>query len=163
MSPARAATRVAPLAALRPTSAPGLRSKAGKFRLTISLLGMIGGGLLLIFGVILAKTEALLGFGVAVLGGMASFIGVIVGGVFVIPKVVGLFGKLAGRLTGATAKIATANTVRNPRRTAATATALLIGVTLVTMMSTGAAIARSTLNSEIGRASCRATLTSARC
>lgn len=149
MSPARAATRVAPLAALRPTSAPGLRSKAGKFRLAISLLGMIGGGLLLISGVILAKTEALLGFGVAVLGGMASFIGVIVGGVFVIPKVVGLFGNLAGRLTGATAKIATANTVRNPRRTAATATALLIGVTLVTMMSTGAAIARSTLNSAL--------------
>lgn len=149
ISPARAATRVAPLAALRPASAPEVRSKAGAFRLTISLLGVIGGAILLVLGVFIAKSETMTGFLIAVLGGMASFVGVIVGGVFVIPRVVGLFGNLAGRLTGATAKIATANTVRNPRRTAATATALLIGVTLVTMMSTGAAIARSTLNSAL--------------
>jgi len=149
LGPARAATRVAPLAALRPASSPEVRSKAGRFRLVISLLGMIGGGALLILGVMLAKQEPLLGFFVAVLGGMSSFIGVIIGGVFVIPKVVGFFGGLLGRMTGATSKIATANTVRNPRRTAATATALLIGVTLVTMMSTGAAIARTTLNSAL--------------
>src|SRR5690625_3748403 len=149
ISPARAATRVAPLAALRPTDVPEVRSKAGMFRLTISLIGMIGGAILLIFGVILAQTEPLMGFFVAVLGGMGSFIGVIVGGVFVVPKVVGLLGRIAGRMSGATTKIATANTVRNPRRTAATATALLIGVTLVTMMSTGAAIARTTLNSAL--------------
>lgn len=37
----------------------------------------------------------------------------------------------------------------NPRRTAATSTALLIGVTLVTMMSTSAASARATLNAEL--------------
>lgn len=149
ISPARAATRVAPLAALRPADAPDVRTKAGTFRLVISLLGMIGGAIFLVGGVFLAKQEPMLGFLVAVLGGMASFIGIIIGGVFVVPKVVGLFGNIAGRLTGATAKIATANTVRNPRRTAATATALLIGVTLVTMMSTGAAIARTTLNSAL--------------
>lgn len=147
ISPARAATRVAPLAALRPADGPQVRSTAGKFRLVISLLGTVGGAALLVLGVFIAKTDPLLGFFVAVLGGMSSFIGIIIGGVFVIPQIVGFFGNIAGRLTGATAKIATANTVRNPRRTAATATALLIGVTLVTMMSTGASIARSTFNS----------------
>src|SRR5699024_5755309 len=130
-------------------SAPQVGSKAGKIRLTFSLLGVIGGGALLVLGVIISRAEVMLGFAVAVLGGMASFIGIIIGAVFVIPRVVGFFGRLLGRFTGATTKIATANTVRNPRRTSATATALLIGVTLVTMMSTGAAIARTTINNEL--------------
>ena len=47
------------------------------------------------------------------------------------------------------ARLAAANTLPNPRRTAATSTALLIGVTLVTMMSTSAASARATLNAEL--------------
>ena len=47
--------------------------------------------------------------------------------------------------TGTSARLAAANTVRNPRRTAATSAALLIGATLVAMMSTGAASARVSL------------------
>src|SRR5690606_41552927 len=50
---------------------------------------------------------------------------------------------------GPAARLAAANTQRNPRRTAATATALLIGVTLVSMMTTGAASARVTLDQEL--------------
>jgi putative ABC transport system permease protein len=49
--------------------------------------------------------------------------------------------------TGPAARLAVANTLRNPRRTAATSTALFIGVTLVTMMSTGAASARMSAES----------------
>ncbi|HIZ35148.1 MAG TPA: FtsX-like permease family protein, partial [Candidatus Ruania gallistercoris] len=44
---------------------------------------------------------------------------------------------------------AVANAVRNPRRSAATASALVIGVTLVTMMSTGALAAGNALTSEL--------------
>lgn len=149
MGPARRATRVAPLEALRPADAPAVGSKAGKVRLTFTLLGVIGGGLLLAGGVLLTKVDMLLAFLVAILGGITSFIGLILGAVFFIPKLVGALGRFFGRLTGSTAAIATANTVRNPRRTAATATALLIGVTLVTMMSTGAAVARSTMNTTL--------------
>src|SRR5690606_31076360 len=39
----------------------------------------------------------------------------------------------------------TANSVRNPRRTTATATAIIIGSTLVALMATGAASARVTM------------------
>ena len=39
--------------------------------------------------------------------------------------------------------------MRNPRRTTATSTALLIGVTLVAMMSTGAASARTSLDAAL--------------
>jgi putative ABC transport system permease protein len=83
-----------------------------------------------------------------VLGGALSFLGVVLGSVFWLPRVVGAVGHLVGR-TGTGARLAAANTVRNPRRTAATSTALLIGVTLVTMMSTGAASARVTLADQL--------------
>jgi len=95
-----------------------------------------------------SSTSGLAPTGIGVLGGALSFVGVLVGAVFWVPQVVGAIGHLLAR-TGSAAKLAAANTVRNPRRTAATSTALLIGVTLVTMMSTGAASARATLNNTL--------------
>ncbi|NMM32038.1 MAG: ABC transporter permease, partial [Cellulomonas sp.] len=89
--------------------------------------------------------QALPGLGVAVLGGAVSFVGVLVGAVFWLPRIVALAGRALGR-TGTSARLAAANTARNPRRTAATSTALLIGVTLVALMSAGAASTRVTLD-----------------
>jgi len=59
-------------------------------------------------------------------------------------------GKLAAPL-GVPGKLASLNAVRNPGRTTATATALLIGVTLVSMMMTGAATARSSFDNTLDR------------
>lgn len=50
---------------------------------------------------------------------------------------------------GPASTIATANIQKNPRRVAATSTALLIGVALVSTLGTGAASARQTLASEL--------------
>ena len=86
--------------------------------------------------------------GLGILGGAVSFVGVLVGAVFWVPLAVALVGRLLGR-AGPAARLASANTVRNPRRTAATSTALLIGVTLVALMSTGAASARASLAAEL--------------
>ena len=61
------------------------------------------------------------------------------------PRVVGRFGAAAARI-GPAGWLARANAQRNPRRTAATSAALLIGVTLVVTMSTGAATARHSLD-----------------
>nr|BFF20535.1 hypothetical protein GCM10025730_40560 [Promicromonospora thailandica] len=52
-------------------------------------------------------------------------------------------------VAGPAARLASANALRNPRRTAATSTALLIGVTLVSMMTTGAASARLTMDHQL--------------
>jgi putative ABC transport system permease protein len=84
----------------------------------------------------------------AVLGGSVSLVGVIVGSVFWLPRVAAAFGRLAG-VGGAAARLAAANTLRNPRRTAATSTALLVGVTLVSMMTTGAASARLAMDDKL--------------
>lgn len=149
LAPARAATKVAPLAALRPADAPAFTHRRNLPRLVIACLLTVAGIALLAVAMALApSTSGFAPTGIGVLGGALSFIGVLVGAVFWVPQVVGAIGHLLAR-TGSAAKLAAANTVRNPRRTAATSTALLIGVTLVTMMSTGAASARATLNSTL--------------
>lgn len=91
----------------------------------------------------------LLAVAIGVLGGAASFVGLLLGAVFWVPRIVGALGRLLGRVSGPATALAAANIVRNPRRTAATSSAVLIGVTLVTMMATGAASARASLASEL--------------
>jgi putative ABC transport system permease protein len=149
--PARAATRVPPVAALRPVDAPTVTARAGRVRLAASVVLTLGGvaGLLLTVAASRARGgDELAVLGLGLLTGAVSFVGVLVGAVFWVPRVVSLAG-LALAATGTSARLAAANTVRNPRRTAATSTALLIGVTLVVMMSTGAASARTSLAEDL--------------
>lgn len=149
--PAREATRVSPMAALRPADAPAVGARAGRVRLAIALLLMLGGFAVMVLTAVVARTggaDVTLLLGVGTLAGALSFVGVLVGAVFWVPKVVSFAGRALGR-TGTSARLAAANTVRNPRRTAATSAALLIGVTLVAMMSTGAASARVSLAQEL--------------
>lgn len=149
LTPARVATRVRPIAALRPADAPNAGSRAGRVRLVLSLILLVGGAAGLGGGVALATSaDILAAVGIAILGGAASFIGLLLSAVFWMPRLVAAVGRLAGR-SGVSARLAAANTGRNPARTAATSTALLIGVTLVAMMSTGAVTARSTLDGEL--------------
>ncbi|GIG22887.1 ABC transporter permease [Cellulomonas chitinilytica] len=149
--PARAATRVPPVAALRPVDAPTVTARTGKVRLAVSAVLTAGGvaGLLLTVAASRAVSGSELALlGVGILAGTVSFVGILLGAVFWVPRVVSLAGRLLAA-TGTSARIAAANTVRNPRRTAATSTALLIGVTLVVMMSTGAASARESLAKDL--------------
>jgi putative ABC transport system permease protein len=75
-------------------------------------------------------------------GGALSFLGVVLLAQRAVPPVVAAAGRLVRR-GGVTAQLAGGNATRNPRRTAATATALLIGVTLTTAMVVGAASTRA--------------------
>lgn len=153
--PARMATRVAPVAALRPVEGV-TEERAGRFRRVVAVVATVGGALTLAGGVAIALAAAetdnadtgmLGGLALGILGGLTSLTGILVGSVFLVPRLLPLLGRLAGR--GVPARIATANAVRNPRRTAATTNALVIGVALVVMMSTGAFSARQTLTSTL--------------
>ncbi|CAN5129396.1 FtsX-like permease family protein [soil metagenome] len=147
--PARAATRVAPIEALRPSDAPTVSERSSRVRLVLAAGLTVIGLAALLAGVPLSlASDPLLGLAVAVLGGAVSFVGVLVGAVFWIPRVVALVGRGLAR-TGTSARLAAANTARNPRRTAATSSALLIGVTLVALMSAGAASTRVTLDNDL--------------
>lgn len=148
LAPARAASRVAPLTALRPAAAPDGCGTA-RARAVLAGAATLGGLAVLAVGVALGRSGSIeVGLFAAVLGGSLSLVGVIVGSVFWLPRVAAAFGRLAA-VGGPAARLASANTLRNPRRTAATSTALLIGVTLVSMMTTGAASARAAMDDEL--------------
>lgn len=142
--PARAATSVAPLAALRPADDVLAGTKRGRVRLSIGLALLAGGALLLGTGA--AAADLLL----AVPGGMLSFVGVLMCSTLFIPPLVRTVGSLAAPL-GVPGKLAAVNAIRNPQRTSATSSALLIGVTLVAMMMTGASSARASLEDVLAR------------
>lgn len=135
MVPARAATAVAPLAALRPADDAGIGNRRGRVRLVMGLAALALGVPLLAFG---AASVMLV---VAFAGGVLSFMGVLLCATLFVPRLVGLAGRLAAP-AGVPGKLAALNAVRNPGRTSVTAAALLIGVTLVALMMTGAATAR---------------------
>ncbi|MEV6282013.1 FtsX-like permease family protein [Kribbella sp. NPDC051770] len=138
--PARRATKVAPLAALRPEAAPAAASKRGVVRLILGFLLLAGGGLLL------AASAAMSQVVIGVAGGVISFVGVLAIGSLLVPALVRLLGALPARKGGVPARIAVANAVRNPRRTAATTSALLIGVTLISLTCVGIASVRKTFD-----------------
>jgi putative ABC transport system permease protein len=148
--PARAATLVAPLAALRPSATLVQRYRIDVRRLGMTLLFLGGGSFLLVVGTLLCATDpSLPNLLIGMLGGIVSFCGVLIGGVLIVPRVIAMLGNLATRVGGAPAFVASSNSARNPKRATATAAAMLIAVTLITMMSVGAATVKSTLGQAI--------------
>lgn len=139
MVPAKAATAVAPLAALRPADDATVNNKRGKVRLWLGLAALAVGAPVLVFG---AMANMLPG---AMVAGALSFVGVLLCASLFVPPLVAAAGRLAAP-AGVPGKLAAVNAVRNPARTSATAAALLIGVTLVTLMMTGAATSRQAFN-----------------
>jgi len=142
--PTRRVTHVSPLAALRPDASADVHTTTGLVRLALA-------GLLLVAGV------ALLGAAMAerrtasmVAGGGAVFAGVLLFGPVLIPRLIRLVGGLLGRAGGLSVRLATANAVRNPRRTATTAASLLVGVTLTTAVLTGLATTRASVEGKRG-------------
>lgn len=144
--PARRATRVAPLAALRPQDPAPLRSRAGLLRRVVGIALLIPSALVLGLGAVSGVLLIALG------GGAISFIAVVLLAQWAVPPAVAFAGRLTGRGGGVPGRLAAANAVRNPQRTAATATALIIGVTLTATMVVGAASTRATTSSGLDQA-----------
>lgn len=142
--PARAATRVAPVAALRTEPEPG----GGRFRLGLprtiaaALLGGLGVAVALAGSLAMDKGESAM-LTVAA-GGALLFLGVVA----VMPALVRPLGRMVGalpaRLTGVPGRLAVANAHRTPRRTATTTIALTIGVGLMSLFAVVAASGRAT-------------------
>lgn len=139
--PTRRVVRVSPLAALRPIDTD-LRTRAGKGRVALGVASVLAGGAALGLAVQQTSMPPLLA------GGMLSFVGVLLLGPVLVPALLRVVGRLLGR-TGLAARLATANAVRNPRRSAATTASLLVGVTLTTAVLTGMASARGAMDDEL--------------
>ncbi|TDC78199.1 ABC transporter permease [Micromonospora sp. KC606] len=129
--PAWQGSRVAPVAALTDSSIQVTRG-AGRTRLAI-------GAVVSVAGVAALGSAATVGQIVLVaLGGVLIFFGIVLHGPVLVPALVRLFGAPVRRVLGVTGALAVANAVRNPRRVSATATALVIGIGLVSAFVVGA-------------------------
>ncbi|MFG2905500.1 ABC transporter permease [Kitasatospora sp. NPDC048286] len=126
--PARRASRIAPVAAMSAVEQPATQ-KGLRVRNTIGLLFSVVGIASLAAGAS-GKEVKLVG-----LGAGALLIGVFVLTPLLSRPLIALFAPLLRALYGAPGKLAQENAVRNPRRTAATAAALTIGVTLITSLT----------------------------
>ncbi|MDO5721338.1 MAG: FtsX-like permease family protein [Actinomycetaceae bacterium] len=88
------------------------------------------------------------GFLLAFAGGALGFLGALILLSFISANLTGSLGRLIGKRS-ITSELAAENTYRNRGRTGATVTALVLGITLVTMMLTGATTMEHTLVSEL--------------
>lgn len=156
-SSASAATRVSPLEALRPMELVE-NKRRGRIRLLISILLVLIGAAMTTYIVyqavldsrgdtasMLAADQAEKALAIAVFGVMVAFTGILLCANRWIPWMLKGIGSVVSHC-GPSSTIAVANISRNPKRVAATGMALLIGVTLVSCLGTGASSAKQTLS-----------------
>ncbi|MER6303300.1 ABC transporter permease [Kitasatospora sp. NPDC001539] len=126
--PARRAGRIAPMAALREHGTPA-EARSNTVRSVLGLL-LTGGGAALL---VLAGTaeKAATGGRYLGLGVVLTLIGSVVLGPLLATVLVRVLGALLPALFGPSGTLAQRNAMRNPRRTGATAAALMIGLALV--------------------------------
>ncbi|KJK55683.1 ABC transporter permease [Saccharothrix sp. ST-888] len=131
--PSRKAAKVAPVEALNTVDqTPPKRSMV----LRNSLGGLLtGAGVLTMLYVSTQKDGADTNLKAAGLGSVLTLTGVIVIAPLLSRPLIRLAGAVTTRLFGVSGKLARENALRNPRRTAATASALMIGLTLITGLS----------------------------
>ncbi|MEU1509302.1 FtsX-like permease family protein [Kitasatospora sp. NPDC005748] len=126
--PARRAARIAPMAALRDHGTPA-EGRSNLVRTVIGLVLTAGGGGLLVLAA--EADKAATGGQYLGLGVLLTLIGFVVLGPLLATSVVRVLGALLPALFGPSGKLAQRNAMRNPRRTGATAGALMIGLALV--------------------------------
>ncbi len=135
LSPARRAARVPPVAAMRDTA---VIASSGSRRYRIGGLLAIIGILLLALGLFGDVGSGAVPGGAAGLVGFAVFlvfIGVAMLSPLVARPVARVLGWVPAHLRGMSGVLARENAMRNPRRTATTASALMIGLALVTLVA----------------------------
>lgn len=91
--------------------------------------------------------------GIAFLGGFVVFVALVVLGPLVARPLSSAVGRPLPTVFGVTGTLARGNAMRNPRRTAATAAALIVGLGLVAMVAIFAASLKASVRSALGEVS----------
>ncbi|HEV3400239.1 MAG TPA: FtsX-like permease family protein [Acidimicrobiales bacterium] len=148
LSPARKAGRIPPVAAMRDV-AVGSAGYGSKLRMAVGG-GILALGVLSLFSGLFGGGDnalAMIGLGV-----LLVFFGVSVLGRTIALPLSRMIGAPLPRVRGITGSLARENAMRNPKRTAATASALMIGVGLVGFITILAASTRTSINATIDKA-----------
>ncbi|HEY3087481.1 MAG TPA: FtsX-like permease family protein [Jatrophihabitantaceae bacterium] len=143
--PALRSSRVPPVAALRDQAAEP-RSVSGR-RAALGGVTTAGGVTTLVLAAARPGPVAL-----AVAGAVLALVGMVVLGPVVARPAAVTLGAPIARMRGITGTLARENAMRNPRRTAATASALLIGVAVVAMFTVVAASLKASAAHGVDRA-----------
>ena len=128
--PARRASKISPVAAMRDDIA--MPERTLHKRVVVGICMVVGGAAAMVGGLLLDNNLSLLLVG---LGMLSILVGVSLMSPVIGRPVISILGAGFKRAFGSVGVLATQNSVRNPRRTAATASALMIGLTLVALMA----------------------------
>jgi putative ABC transport system permease protein len=144
VAPALRASRVAPVAALQETT---VEAAPVSKRRVASAVGVLAVGLALIaVGIAGSGTGAL---GITGLGGVLVLAGAVAAGPLVAAPAARVLGAPIARLRGVTGALARDNATRNPRRTASTASALVVGIAIVTLFTVFAASLKQQIDDSV--------------
>lgn len=141
--PARRAGSVPPVAAMRDTvESPTAHPVRKALEVGVLVLGLLA----FLFGLFVADSREIWWIG-------AGVVGLVLGTAFLAPivgrPVISGLGMVYRRLFGSVGRMAEQNTVRSPGRTAATASALMIGMTLVALMGVVASSTTASIDKSI--------------
>ncbi|MBN6546315.1 ABC transporter permease, partial [Actinacidiphila bryophytorum] len=143
-SPAVRAGRTAPVAALRESATD--TSGGSRRRAAIGLCTAVAGVAMTVGGAAAGPNLPL-----TALGAVLTLAAFVVLGPVASSVAVRVLGAPVGRLRGVTGSLARRNALRSPKRTAATATALMIGVAVVSVFTVLGASMKATLNQTVDR------------
>ncbi|WP_436759499.1 ABC transporter permease [Streptosporangium sp. V21-05] len=144
--PARAATRVAPIAALR-SQTEERTFRAGLVRMIFAGLFLVTGVGVSVAGMSMKPGETAL---VVVMAGCSLvFLAVLVLGPVIVRPLSAFAGWVPARIFGVPGRLAVDNSRRNPKRSATTTVALTVGVTLMTVISVVTGTVRVTYTQQL--------------
>jgi len=148
MRPAIRATRVPPIAAVR-EGAVLPESRFARFSAATASVTIAAALAVMLLGLFvhgLSTTTRLLALGI---GAAGVFVGVAMLAKTLVPPLASVLGWPGRRYGGSAGTLARANAMRNPQRTASTASALMIGLALVTLVSVLAAGLKANFNNTV--------------
>ncbi len=137
IAPALRTSRVRPMAAVR---------EAAQDRSGTSSVRTAAGAALLVAGALLGFTARGGGLARTGAGALLAVVGAVVSGPVVAQAASGTIGWPLSRLRGVAGALARRNAMRNPKRTSSTATALMIGVSVVTLFTVFAASLKASVS-----------------
>lgn len=143
LGPAVRASRVTPIEALRDAAID--RTATSRPRRSLGLAAAAGSVTAVVWA-----TVGSAGMSVGAVGVALAVLALVILG----PVIAGPAGRVLGaplRLRGVTGDLARQNAVRNPRRTASSSSALMIGVAIVALFTVLAASIKATLNDQVNR------------
>jgi len=149
--PALRATRVAPIAAAR-EGALLPPSRWAKYSTHAAYATILGAFALMLIGLLVSSLSTGLRLLAVGVGAIGLFIGFSMLAPTLVPPLVRVLGWPASKMGGAAGKLAQGNSARNPARTASTASALMIGLALVTLVGVLAAGLRTGFKDSVNKA-----------